>query len=101
MTENLKDQGLCRTCIHASVCMYREKMEKPVIQCEEFSSDGEKCVESASENLASAAANTSNKIEQNDQQAKKYKGLCIDCKHRLNCLLSHSPSGVWHCEEYE
>jgi len=101
MVEKAKDQGLCMTCIHASVCMYREKMKKPVLQCEEFSSNGEQFDESASEKLAQADASTSKKTVQVDQQSKKYKGLCIDCIHRDICVLSNSQSGVWHCEEYE
>lgn len=29
-----------------------------------------------------------------------YKGLCMNCANRHECLLPKSEGGVWHCEEY-
>lgn len=43
---------------------------------------------------------TLGKANQPEPREKAYKGLCVDCRNRLSCVLSHTPGGVWNCNEY-
>jgi hypothetical protein len=31
---------------------------------------------------------------------ESFRGLCVNCAHRCECLLPKAEGGVWHCEEY-
>ena len=33
-------------------------------------------------------------------EAERFKGLCMNCDNRFDCLLPRPEGGVWHCEEY-
>ena len=35
-----------------------------------------------------------------EEEKEIFKGLCMNCANRYNCLLPKSEGGVWHCEEY-
>ena len=82
------DQGLCVTCIHRDACTYRQKQGEPVIYCEEFS---DQC---PPDRRVEPPRKPSSPIQQ------RFKGLCMNCEHRLHCLRARSEEGVWHCEEY-
>lgn len=32
--------------------------------------------------------------------SERFKGLCMNCDNRFDCLLPRPEGGVWHCEEY-
>ncbi len=34
------------------------------------------------------------------KNASDFKGLCMNCENRKDCLLPKSEGGVWHCGEY-
>jgi hypothetical protein len=34
------------------------------------------------------------------KERKEFKGLCVNCARRYECLLLNSEGGVWHCEAY-
>ncbi len=33
-------------------------------------------------------------------ETARFKGLCMNCDHRFECMLPRPEGGVWHCEEY-
>ena len=33
-------------------------------------------------------------------ERERFKGLCMNCDNRFDCLLPRPEGGVWHCEEY-
>lgn len=70
---------LCPSCIHREGCVFLQRSEKVVIQCEQFE-------------VRDSAAMT-NEIP--------VKGLCLNCDKAPFCHLPKETSGVWHCEEYE
>jgi len=39
-----------------------------------------------------------NPDEKSDRE--RFKGLCMNCDNRFECLLPRPEGGVWHCEEY-
>lgn len=41
------------------------------------------------------------KSGQTESRRETFKGLCVDCEHRHQCALCHTPGGVWNCNEYE
>jgi hypothetical protein len=41
-----------------------------------------------------------NDHKQHEKDAEVYKGLCMNCANRFDCLLPKCEGGVWHCEEY-
>jgi len=38
---------------------------------------------------------------QNRSDERRYKGVCMTCKHRETCERSTIQDGVWHCDKYE
>lgn len=40
-------------------------------------------------------------LKKNRSDERKYKGVCITCKHREHCERSTIQEGVWHCDKYE
>ncbi len=71
--------GLCNTCVHRTGCLFRQRSERVVIQCEQFEAWP---LDVAARNLPA-------------------RGLCLNCAKAAVCHLPKEPSGVWHCEEYE
>jgi len=41
-----------------------------------------------------------NEGNRNGGEVEVFKGLCMNCANRFDCLLPKSEGGVWHCEEY-
>ncbi len=78
--------SVCMNCVHAGDCVLREHATGPILQCEEYYLKPE--TNAASSSTAAEA------------EIIEYKGLCSDCKHRSECHLSGTESGVWHCEHY-
>lgn len=48
------------------------------------------------EKAEEAKDSESNKKSDNE----RFKGLCMNCDNRFECLLPRPEGGVWHCEEY-
>ena len=101
MPEDLKNQGLCSTCKNAPNCMYLKDKEQPVWYCNEFCLDDAPCKKIPLTTMAPTSSESKGAVTKGNGSASKYKGLCVDCNHRETCVLSSTPGGVWHCEEYE
>jgi hypothetical protein len=82
--------GLCSTCNSGSLCTRRKGIRLPVLLCEEFD-DHTPC--EAQRPQAPVKANE-------DPALDTAMGLCCNCGNRGDCMLQHSPGGIWHCEEY-
>ena len=41
------------------------------------------------------------KSKENQEEAGKYMGLCMNCEERKSCTFPKTHGGVWHCEEYK
>jgi hypothetical protein len=73
----------CNACLFFTDCAYRLKSEKFILQCEAF---------------VDVADDTAWK---QPSVIAELKGLCTNCSRLPHCKLPKSPTGVWHCEEYE
>lgn len=89
------DQGICRTCIHASRCRLRSDPSRPIYHCEEFSAGP------SAENPGRLriVREPDDQTNAGDEQ-EGLRGLCINCENRSTCTLPRPAGGVWHCEEY-
>ncbi len=86
---------LCVSCNEAEICAIpAEDSRRPKHFCEEFDN---------------YSANSHPSHRTNFQQYRpvlfkaenaKYKGLCVNCENRAECVHSHTEGGIWHCEEY-
>ena len=85
-----KYQGLCSTCLHASICTFPKDPNKPVLECEEF-----EVIQAPQQNVAKSVTSPSEHA-----QERQYHGLCVNCKNRKTCIYAKTEGGVWHCEEY-
>ena len=73
--------GLCNTCAHEAICVYRKQSEKKIIQCEMFE------IQIGSEN---------------DTKSNRHVGdLCSNWIKSSDCIYPKAPSGVWRCVAYE
>ena len=86
--------GLCTTCIHREVCTSRKGFRPPILYCEEFD------ITAASLKGQEAAPAQSGAVAEQDSSPVRHTGLCSSCAVRKTCVLSTTPGGVWHCEEY-
>lgn len=84
-----KYSGLCATCKHADICVFRCKRGKDALYCELF----EHCALGAGGKGVDMAA-----TGEGDQQLSL--GLCATCANAGSCRLARPEAGVWHCEEY-
>ncbi|MCX7732060.1 MAG: hypothetical protein N2248_02725 [candidate division WOR-3 bacterium] len=85
-------QGLCITCNHAAGCVFRKRNKKPVLFCEEFDSS----VPTVEEQIVEESYPTVEEMREWDE----FKGLCVNCENRNDCMIRNRDIGVWHCEEY-
>ncbi|MEO0009863.1 MAG: hypothetical protein ABIK51_05030 [candidate division WOR-3 bacterium] len=85
-------QGLCITCNHAVACVFRRHNSKPVLFCEEFDSS----VPTVEEPITVESYPTAEAI----REWEEFKGLCVNCENRTDCVIRNREIGVWHCEEY-
>lgn len=83
-------RDLCSTCSHAEACGDRSTPERPILFCELF------------EVFASPPAVTpaASPEPAGRQDARQYKGLCMNCENRRTCTIPKAEGGIWHCEEY-
>jgi hypothetical protein len=91
--------GLCMTCNNAPTCYYRAR-RGPALFCELFD-DYAPPVERARSEPALPSADSSPAPRAAEQEASKYTGLCVNCRHRATCAHPRPTGGVWHCEDYE
>jgi hypothetical protein len=83
---------LCSTCNHGKTCSNRGTPERPVFFCEQFE-------DSVPVSAPAPAAGLPEK-PRSEQDARQYKGLCVNCENRQSCTITKQAGGVWHCEEY-
>ncbi|MHC4471074.1 MAG: hypothetical protein ACYTDY_04130 [Planctomycetota bacterium] len=91
-------QDLCWTCNHATACLERKTLVRPVWLCEEFDSHVpvERRVPVVEDlPLAAVAGNPGTEVRHGD-----YQGICTNCEERGTCLPSIRGEVVWFCEEY-
>ncbi len=81
--------GLCATCKHVEICVFRCKRGKDALYCELF--------EHCALDTGNLGAKTEGAVECPPQQSP---GLCATCANAETCTLSRPEEGVWHCEEY-
>jgi hypothetical protein len=91
--------GLCMTCNNAPSCYYRAR-RGPALFCELFDGYAPPAERITSERAAPPVA-SSPALRAAEQEASKYTGLCVNCRHRATCLHPRPTGGVWHCEDYE
>jgi hypothetical protein len=87
--------GLCSTCSSAGNCAFPHEDDQAIIFCEEFEGFAPPVIDEVKAVPQTIAASA--KVHEEGQ----YKGLCVNCERRVDCSLSTSESGIWHCEEYE
>ncbi len=82
--------GLCLTCNSMDICIKRKNIRLPVLYCEEF------------DDAVLPHVNSPIVVvpPQKETPLDISMGLCCNCENRESCMLSHSPGGIWHCEEY-
>ena len=83
--------GICSTCNHIEDCLHRLGNGMVIWLCEQFDDyvpQKPRLVPKMSKPLAAPS----------NQEA--FRGLCVNCEHRLECIHSKTPGGIWHCEEY-
>ncbi|MCP3873761.1 MAG: hypothetical protein GY699_11465 [Desulfobacteraceae bacterium] len=91
MNESIKTSDLCINCINSAQCSYCLNSTKPIIFCEEFSSD-----ESVESHPISGKRNqTADFIESLNSNS-----LCSNCENIETCGLQKTNSPVVHCEGY-
>ncbi len=93
MPGHSKSADLCSTCVNQTTCMYHRKGAPPVLECNEFDFVG--AVSASRPAKVKAAADTTKPAER-----VRFDGVCVTCAQRGTCSLSHTPGGIWHCEEY-
>jgi hypothetical protein len=82
-------KGVCSNCEKLETCAYPSTTSDTWF-CEEYSY--EKPVATPKEQSADV---------QEEAQAQKFAGLCLNCELRETCALPKAPGGVWFCGEYE
>ena len=86
--------GLCVNCAHMESCTLPGCGAASLMHCEEFFCERGECSSpSASEKPAASVVE--------EAAVPEFKGLCINCDHRLDCTYGRPASGVWHCAEYQ
>ena len=96
-TKGFKD--LCSTCTYQSNCSLQKCSIRPIWHCNEYvdfapPSKNNPVKEKVQKNMS--IPTHSNEKE----DSEKYKGLCVNCDNRENCLRPMPEEGIWHCEEY-
>lgn len=93
MLLTVEKNELCTTCNHVDECLVpRSDSRRPVVYCEEFD---DYSPAPPKENFAKKP------LFEPVREDFDFKGLCINCEHRDNCIQARTEGGVWHCEEYE
>ena len=91
-------KGLCMTCNHAGFCSHLARATSAIWWCEEFDDSGP--VRSRSEVVVALVSPSPSSRTQPSVPRSTPPGLCANCTN-LPCALPKSPTGVWHCEEYQ
>ncbi len=90
-------RGLCATCNNADTCTFPKKLERPVLNCDEF--EGYPVIPVITSFKSTSPKIRAQRVFTTDSLAK-YKGLCKNCDNRKSCTFPKPECGVWHCEEY-
>ena len=89
-------KGLCANCNNRPTCV-NFRARGYALQCNEHDAiDGQVAYREARQLDAAASYSPGPVPETSD-----FKGLCVNCDRRLDCRLSNTEIGVWHCEEYK
>ena len=100
MPNTARSVDLCSTCIHQPGCMYCGKGAPPVQSCNEFDCESGACRGRSSAARRTPAVGKTARPRRSNGEETRYHGVCVTCAQRGKCALSHTPGGVWHCEEY-
>ncbi len=93
-------EGLCSTCNNAPDCTLCTNMPNPVWDCGEY----EDTAPSAPKNsfiIPTVSQDTVFLSAQGAEEAKKFRGLCLNCENRTTCAHEKAAGGIWHCEDYQ
>jgi hypothetical protein len=92
--------GLCSTCNNAPHCYYRAR-RGPALFCELFDNYVPPVARTSRVQVPSSADSSTALRAAEEEEAPKYTGLCMNCRHRATCGHPRLTGGVWHCEDYE
>jgi hypothetical protein len=93
---NLEPSGLCMNCMHHETCGFSRDPNKPVLFCEEYEIPVIPSMRIAEEKDITRKGTPATK-----EDLQNYRGLCVNCEHRVTCTYPKPEGGIWHCEEYE
>ena len=97
MKEGPRYEGLCCTCKNCETCMYLQKADRPILQCEEFTPFESRPFKAIPKR---EGLPTKEQVIARMDEDPSLKGLCVNCDRRFDCKFCKQPGGVWHCEEY-
>ncbi len=93
MLTTVNQNELCSTCNEVDECIIpRSNTRLPVVYCEQFN-DFYPAPPRKQPEIKAVSIPAKDEIE--------YKGLCVNCEHRGECVHARTEGGVWHCEQYE
>ena len=83
--------GVCTTCADLSGCGFRQRVEGPIWNCNEFAPELA-ATRKVTPSLEGGSGDTTS--------ASRFRGICTNCDHRGSCHHATVVGGVWHCQEY-
>jgi len=93
--------GLCVTCKNKTFCIFIEKGNRPVQQCEEFEVYSYRTI------IPDTPPSEEEMIEDYSRSMRKVKedkpaleGICKNCDNRKTCVNANPERIIWHCEEF-
>ena len=99
MSSTINFNDLCSTCIHKTICTLHKNYAKPVWHCNEYDDFVLTPKNNPVKEKEPKKKSMPTHSKENDD-SEKYKGLCVNCDNRENCLRPMPDEGIWHCEEY-
>ncbi|MBN2082878.1 hypothetical protein JW859_11835 [bacterium] len=91
----IRQLGICTTCVHQGTCLFLAAARKPVWFCDEFDDvRGEQHAEEPRPVKAPAP------VDQLSFSEAQHIGLCTNCESRKECMHRQPGQAVWECEDY-
>ena len=91
--------GICSTCNHIDDCYHRLHDGMVIWFCEQFDDYVPQNPQTVNRFGASRVP-TMSKAPTTPGNQEVVRGLCVNCEHRMVCVLARTPGGIWHCDEY-
>jgi len=89
----IKQLGICSTCVNQGTCLFLKASSQPVWFCDEFTDH------KAGEEEPKAAPVIEPAPAEHYGEAQGV-GLCLNCEARTDCMHRRPGEPVWDCEDY-